>query len=279
MSQLTAITPEKFATKAWWPYTSYAFAARFSTLPVVVSELASLVPSMPLGFIRAGDSFQLVAITSLQRGTNMFVSLDGNWIGDYIPATIRSYPFNLVKLTDSENRVVCFDEGSDLLVDAGQGEAFYDADGPSPALKAILSFLYDTETSRVQTQRLVDALQAAEVIRPWGFSLLQLGQTGQAEQTEQAELDQPEQTEVLYRIDESALNTLSDDAFQFLRRAGALPLVYAQLFSMNQLAMLSRGAEIQAKLEEQLQQQALDPAPVVDDRHFGLSGGETLRFS
>lgn len=277
MPQLIAITPEKFATKAWWSHTSYTFATRFNTLPVVMSELAKLVPSMPLGFVRTGESFQLVAITSLQPGTNMFVAPDGNWVGDYIPATVRAYPFHLAKLTDSESLFLCFDESSDLLVDAGQGEAFFDAEGPSPALKAIMSFLSETETSRVLTQRLVDALQTAEVIRPWGLNLLQLEQTEQTEQSEQAE--QMEQTEGLYRIDEAALNTLPDETFQFLRKTGALPLAYAQLFSMNQLAMLSKAVEIQARLEEQLQSQALEQVPLVGDKGFGLSGGETLKFS
>lgn len=264
MPQLTAITREQFAAKAWWSHTSYTFAARSNILPVVASELAKLVPSIPLGFVRTESTFQLVAITSLQPNTNMFVAPDGNWIGDYIPAAVRAYPFHLIKPIDSDDSVLCFDESSDLLVDAGQGEAFFDADGPSPAIKAILSFLSDTETSRVLTQRLVDALQSADVIRPWSLNLIQGEHTVPVEG--------------LYRIDEAALNTLADEAFNSLRKAGALPLAYAQLFSMNQLVMLSKAAEVQTRVREQLQSRNLGQAPVAD-MSFGLSLGETLKFS
>jgi hypothetical protein len=263
--KLTAITREQFATKAWWRPASYAFAAQSNILPVVVSELSKLVPSMPLGFVRTESAYQLVAITSVQPGNNCFVAQDGNWIGDYIPATVRAYPFQLVKPQDSEDSVLCFDESSALLVEAGQGEAFFDADGPSQAIKTILNFLSETEASRGVTQRLVEALQSANVIQPWKLNLLQEGQTVPVEG--------------LYRIDEAALNTIADESYLSLRKAGALTLAYAQLFSMNQLAMLSKAAEVQARVREQLQTQALAQTQGVGNLSFGLVEGEIVRFS
>lgn len=263
--QPTIITRERFASKAWWRHTSFVFASRSHIIPVVVSELSSLVPSMPLGFVKTGESFQLVAITSLQPGTNLFVASDGNWVGDYIPAVVRAYPFRLVKPQGSEDSVLGFDETSDLLVDAGQGEPFFDEDGPSPALKAILSFLSETEASRVQTQRLVDVLQKADLIRPWPLGLQQGGQTVPVQG--------------LYRIDEDVLNALPDEVFHPLRDAGALPLAYAQLFSTNQFGMLPKAVEVQTRMREQLQARAMDQTQGVADMGFELSKGETLKFS
>jgi hypothetical protein len=52
----------------------------------------------------------------------------------------------------------------------------------------------------------------------------------------------------LYRIDEAALNALGNKAFLALRRSGALPVAYAQLLSMNQMGVLQRLLQIQAKL-------------------------------
>ena len=130
--KLAAITREHFATKAWRRPASYAFAAQLNILPVVVSELSNLVPTMPLGFVRSGETFQLVAITSLQPGSNCFVAPDGNWIGDYIPASVRAHPFQLVKSVDSEDSVLCFDESSELLVEAGRGMLFSTRTAPAP---------------------------------------------------------------------------------------------------------------------------------------------------
>ena len=263
--QLTAITREQFAAKAWRRYTSYAFAAQSYILPVVASELAKLVPAMPMGFVRTGEAFQLMAITSLQPGGNCFVAQDGTWLADYIPAAVRAYPFQLVKSQDREDSILCYDESSGLLVEAGQGEAFFDADGPSLAIKAILNFLAETEQSRVVTQRLVDALQAADLIQPWPLNL------------QQGDTTVP--VEGLYRIDEAGLNTITDDAFLALRKAGALALAYAQLLSTNQLAMLSKAAEIQARISGQLQARALSRAQVGGDLGFRFSEGETIKFS
>jgi len=265
MSQLAVITREEFATKAWRRYPSYAFAAQSNILPVVVAELAKLVPAMPLGFVKTEDTFQLVAITSLQPDTNLFVTPDGNWIGDYVPTAVRASPFQLVKPQDREESVLCFDESSGLLVDAGQGEAFFDEDEPSQAVKDILNFLSETEKSRVLTQQLVDALQAADLIQPWPLNLQQGEQTVPIEG--------------LFRIDESALNTLPENTFLSLRRIGALPLAYAQLLSMNQLGVLQKAAEVQARIREQIQARAASQAPAVADFGFRLLEGETLRFS
>jgi hypothetical protein len=262
--KFVAITREQFATKAWWRPPTYAFAARSNILPVVASELSRLVPTMPLGFVGTENKFQLAAITSLQPGSNCFVDLDGNWIGDYIPAAVRAHPFQLIKPIDSEECVLGFDESSDLLVEAGQGDAFFDEDGPSPALKAILDFLSGIEASRVVTQRMVDALQAANVVQPWRMNLLQDGQTLPVEG--------------LYRIDEAILNTLADEAVLSLRKTGAITLAYAQLFSMNQLSMLSKATEVQVRAREQFQVRALGPAQGGGSMSFGLVEGEILRF-
>ena len=164
---LTAVTREQFANKAWKRPAGYTSAAKSNILPVVVSELAKLVPTIPLGFVKTEAVFQLVAITSLQPGANYFVAPDGRWLGEYVPATLRAYPFRLAKPQDREESVLCVDESSGLVVAAGQGEAFFDdAGAPSQVVKDILDLLSKFESSRVTTQAALDALQAAELIQP-----------------------------------------------------------------------------------------------------------------
>ena len=134
--QLTAISAENFSGKAWRRYTGYAFAAGETLIPLVVAELAQAVPAMPLGFVQSGEGFQLVAVTALQPGANLFVAPNGRWLGAYVPAALRGYPFRLVKPQDREDSVLCIDEASGLVVEAGQGETFFDEDGrPSKALR------------------------------------------------------------------------------------------------------------------------------------------------
>lgn len=234
--QLTAISKEQFSGKAWRRYTSYAFAAGETLIPLVAAELAQAVPAMPLGFVQSGEGFQLVAVTALQQGANLFVAPDGRWLGAYVPAALRGYPFRLVKPQDRADSVLCIDQASGLVVEAGQGETFFDEDGqPSKAVKDVLELLLQVERSRMATQWAVDALAAAGLIHPWPLSI------------KQGEQNMP--VTGLHRIDEAALNALETEAFLTLRRSGALPVAYAQLLSMKQLAVLQQLAQIQAKLQ------------------------------
>jgi hypothetical protein len=249
--QLTAISAENFSGKAWRRYTGYAFAAGETLIPLVVAELAQAVPAMPLAFIQSGEGFQLVAVTALQPGTNLFVAPDGRWLGAYVPAALRGYPFRLVKPQDREESVLCIDEASGLVVEAGQGETFFDEDGQaSKALRDVLDLLSQVERSRMATQTAVDALAAAGLVQAWPLNI------------QQGEQNVP--VTGLYRIDEAALNALENEAFLTLRALGALPVVYAQLISMNQLAVLQQLSQIQAKLKA--------PTPSVVQNFAGLRG-------
>jgi len=62
----------------WKRATNYTFAASDAVIPLVVSEISEGVPVMPIGFVKQEVGYQLVAITSLQSGTNWYVAPDGN---------------------------------------------------------------------------------------------------------------------------------------------------------------------------------------------------------
>lgn len=263
MNQFTAITPQQFANKAWQRATNYAFAAKVNVIPVVAAELANASPLFPLGFMQIDASFQLMAITSLLPGANLFVAPNGDWLGRYIPAVLRGYPFRLVKAQDKDKNILCIDEGSGLVVEAGRGEAFFDEAGhPARALKDMLDFISKIEVNRVVTQAAVDALQAADLIQKWPLSM----QAG----------DRTVAVEGLYRIDETRLNAVTDDVFLSLRKAGGLPLAYAQLLSMNQLAMLQMAGDVQARLRAKITPPPQNPDGLLE---FAFSDDGTLKFS
>ena len=115
------------------------------------------------------------------------------------------------------------------------------------------------------TQRLVDALQAAGLIQPWALNIKQGEQTMPVEG--------------LYRIDAAALNALPEDAYLTLRKTSALPLAYAQLFSMNQLATLPKAARMQAQIKGQLAAKAASQTSVGTDFDFLLSEEATFKFT
>ncbi len=73
--------------------------------------------------------------------------------------------------------------------------------------------------------------------------------------------DQEKSVTGLYRIDEEKLNTLEDEKFLKIRKAGALPIAYAQLFSMGNIQNFLQLA----KTHEQLKTKTPDIQPILGD--------------
>ena len=84
------------------------------------------------------------------------------------------------------------------------------------------------------TERAVNALADAGLITPWEINLKQ----GQ----------KVVPVSGLFRIDEAALSKLDDEDCLTLGNVGGLAIVYAQLFSMNQLAILKRLGEFHGEV-------------------------------
>jgi len=236
MTELAAITTERHGKKVWKKVTDYAFAASETVIPLVGAELGKAVLSMPIGFIKLDAGYQLVAINSLQPGTNLYVAPGGKWLGTYIPASLRAYPFKLARQEGSDESILCIDEASGLVVDSAEdGNAFFDdQDKPAQGIKDILSVLSKVEVSRAATQGAVNALADAGLITPWALNL------------KQGEEVVP--VKGLFHVDEAALNKLDDEGFLTLRKAGGLALAYAQLLSMEQIALLERLGKLRGQI-------------------------------
>jgi hypothetical protein len=264
MSKFAAVSPQRHGHLRWLGPQGHSFAAKDTTVPIFGVEVSKIIPSMPITLVKQGDKFQLSAVLSLMSDLNMFVGLNGTWLGSYVPAFFRSHPFRLLKPADSSDPLLCIDEDSGLISDDNsKGEAFFKEDGGlSPALQAVLNFLGELERSRITTDLAVAALDQAGVVAPWPIQT----KTKEGERT----------VEGLHRIDEAALNALSDDELGKLRKNGALAIAYGQLFSMSQISVFQTLARVHA-------QQAPKPAAPLPndlDKHFGLGfdTGTYLKF-
>ena len=264
MSTYHAVSRERHASKHWNRYTNYRFAAADSVVPLVAAELPRAVMSLPIALIAQGDGYVPAAVLGLQPGNNVFVTPDWRWAGQYIPAPFRSYPFRLLRSED-EQQVLCIDEDSGLMTDGASGEAFFADDGqPAQAVLDILNFLTQIERSRVATAVACAALQKHDLVRPWAINL----KTDAGEQ----------RVEGLFQIDETALNQLSKEALHEVSQAGALPIAYCQLLSMQHLPLVGQLIEAQTKASAQaLSLQHLAPGGDLDLEFFNKGG--TFNFS
>lgn len=260
MPTFQAISSTTHADKRWKRYDSYAFAAHDALAPLVAQELPRAVLYLPIAFVAQDGQFTPVAVLGIQPGQNLFVAPEGRWLAAYTPAAYRAHPFALANLPDGQ-QVLAFDTDSGLLTEA-EGEPFFDADGrPSQAVQDILAFLTQVQTNRELTQRICKALDDHQLLQPW--PIVVHGDGGER------------QVEGLYRIDEAALNGLAAEALKALQQAGALPMVYSQLLSMQHLPLLGQLAQAQAQRKAA---QALPTTPAGELDLSFLSNNGTFSF-
>ncbi|MBD3873697.1 SapC family protein [Pseudomonas kunmingensis] len=225
MSSHLPVSRQHHGNRYWQRYSSYAFAATDALALLALAELPKAAMALPITFIAQHDRFVPAALMGLQTGQNLLVSPTGQWLGRYVPAAYRSYPFQLLKAEDDQ-LVMCVDESSGLISDDAVGERFFDDEGqPSEAISEVLSFLQQTHVSKQAAETPTAALQKFDLIRPWPLTI-------QSESGEQ-------RVEGLFQVDEGALNALPAEALAELRNAGALVVAYCQLLSMQHLGELA----------------------------------------
>jgi len=233
MKKIVALSRETHINSRWKKFSNYTFVSQDAILPLVAAELSKTVMSMPVAFIRQDDQYVLFAVLGLETGKNLFVTADGRWIGQYVPASARSYPFMLAR-NENQEFVLCFDEASGLIADDVEGDALFTAEAkPSEEIENILSFLNQIEQNRTVTAKAIAVLEKHGCIAPWNITL----KAGEGES----------KVEGLFQIDEAAMNALPDEAFLELRQAGALIVAYCQLLSMQHLPVLGQLADAHAK--------------------------------
>ena len=89
---------------------------------------------MPIAFVEQAGRFVPMAVMGLTPEHNLFVGPEGQWLGGYLPAAMRSYPFRLLRSEGSEQMTLCVDEDSGLVVDLMELET-----GFSAAMESCLS--------------------------------------------------------------------------------------------------------------------------------------------
>lgn len=231
------VTREHFAGKKWRRPDGYHFAAKQALVPIVGAELARAALSMPVAFSQQSRHHILMGVLSLTPDCNMFIGPEGRWLGSYVPAWLRAYPFSLMPKPGTGDRALGVDMESGLVVEGDSvGEKFFDDQGAvSSPMKAVIDFLTGIERSRKDTVAAVAALAEAGAITPWQIK----------RKTQQGE----HAVEGLHRIDEAVLGTLSDEFFLKLRKASALPVAYAQLLSMGQLGIFDWLARVRSQMQ------------------------------
>lgn len=268
MPNYVALNKTDHLFAGWQKSDSMAFAAKDMVVPVLLEELPHLLPTMPLAFINQPDKegkpkFVLVALLSIQPGSNLFLHPLGRWLSGYVPAAYRGYPFRL--LPDQNGKMlVCFDKDSQLFRDEPMPgeEVFFGSNGElSETTKKLTKFLELCEKNRILTQSVVDQLAENGVITEWDINVS--NSEGQK---------QP--LKGLFKIDEEKLRNLDAENLAILMKFGCISVAYAQLLSQHRLSVFAKLYQLRQEIEKQ---QATSSSEVNVDELFG-EGSDTLNF-
>lgn len=227
MTSWEALSPQRHASLGWTPFSHYSFVAHNALAPVCVSELLAINGAMPLAFTKTPKgNFQLVAVQGLESQQNLYVGSDGKWLGRYVPAVHRSYPF---RLQQAENGAfaLCADMASEWLhlpAIASDRHVFNEQGELTPPMKDVVTFLQNVQKDLQRTRAIVAQLADANLMEPWPVTF-PLPEASQGKQ----------RIEGLYRISESHLRALPPEVLAKLTQSGALSVAYAQLLSQSRI--------------------------------------------
>jgi hypothetical protein len=227
MPSYVPINNELHQGKRWLRIPSYEFAKNEMVSAIFANELPDAIHSLPVAFIKHEDRFVLVAVMGLKPNENLLLTDTHQWLpGAYIPLNYRTRPFALLEMPNNrEQQALCIDDS--FLSDEVIGEALFNEDGKiTKVVEDIFNLLTHYNSTRFLNEQITSALAESGIIVPWELNVNE----GNTEHPLRG----------LFRIDEEALNTLSKEAFLTLREAAALPVVYAQLFSVNNIHHLSQ---------------------------------------
>jgi hypothetical protein len=144
----------------------YAFCRKVNSVPLTAVEFRSAAGEYPIVFVEAGASVRPAVVLGLRQEENLLVSPEGEWLGRYIPAFVRRYPF--VFSTGEEDRfVLCVDEAFHGFNREGRGEPLFTPDmQPSPYVGRVLHFLQDYRAQFLRTQAFCDRLRELDLLEP-----------------------------------------------------------------------------------------------------------------
>ena len=226
--ELTPLSPERHRALRLSVSQPYDFVAGEMLIPVTIGEVDRVARDMPIVFPRQGGLPQ--ALVGFEPGKNIHVDASGKWLGRYIPAHIRRYPFVLSEVSmdaegghgDTRRFALHIDTAAKHLGTERGERLFDDAGAPTPTLKRIQQVLTAIQQDAERTQALVTQLDELGLLHEQALKVSTADGATRA-------------LTGMRVIDRARLAKLAPDALAALNERGALALIYAHLLSLTNL--------------------------------------------
>ena len=155
--------------KGWFidPDQGFSFAADTNSVFVAATEFGVVAREHTIVFARDGSGKAVPAVLlGLQRDKNLLVDGDGRWLGTYVPAYLRRYPFILASPSaDSVEFTVCIDEAYSGFNTVREGERLIEENGEQgELLSKSVKFLQDFHQHTIATNKFCEIIDNAGLL-------------------------------------------------------------------------------------------------------------------
>lgn len=226
MTRIVPLTPELMHEQTFIRSPDYSFASNTSLCELSQREIAVACTRLPVAFVKSeGDTqFKLAAMMGFDMNSNLLVDQDGRWRSDFVPESIRLYPFSIHPSGD-DKLVLCIDLDSGLIQPHSKGLDLFENGEPSTLLQQIFEMLIQTHTTTINLLETIEQLNKLGLIVPWELKFT-------------TPAGENRNVGGLFKIDEKRLNEVPATELANLRDHGGLALAYCQMLSMHNLSYL-----------------------------------------
>lgn len=208
----------------------FSYCRAINACPLMVSEFRAAAATLPLVFSRSDTGAVPAVILGLEHDRSAMVAEDGSWIGRYIPAFLRRYPFVFAAGQDGEQYTLCLDESFDGLDQEGQrGDRLFTDEGqPTEAMNASLEFTKNFEIENRRTQAFCKLLEDHDLLDPMNAQITLPDGTKRALTGFQT-------------VSRERLKALPVDVVKSMFDSDALELIYLHLASLGNMENVAPG--------------------------------------
>lgn len=134
---------------------NYGFAKSLNSVPLLAAEFLAAAQDYAIVFASGADVVFPVVLLGFEDGANLCVDETGAWVGGYVPAFLRRYPFVFSEDVGGEtgNFTLCIDEDYAGLNREGRGERLFDSEGNrTQYLQTMLTFVSQFQAQFTRTK-------------------------------------------------------------------------------------------------------------------------------
>lgn len=217
---------------------SYAMTRGMHAVFTIAAEFPQVCAEHPIIFVHTGEKLpdgkemiSPVTLLGLVVNENLRVDEAGQWVGRYVPAFIRRYPFLTAQIEGQQTPNLFVDVDYEGFNDT-EGDRLFDDEGkPTDNLKRVVDFVEQFDREQWRTRSFCERLLQLDILQPM---------------TADATMPNGESIKVegFLSVDEDKFSKLPDETVIELHRSGMLMLLNAHLLSLAQVRGL---VELKAK--------------------------------